>query len=84
METESCGVFNVSQFFLFKSQYFIDLFFFQLNQIVNWRRTLKFPHELTLSQEAKQLLCRFLCDVDHRIGTRSIDEIKVYNRVALD
>lgn len=45
-------------------------------KIVNWRSYLKFPEELKLSPEAKHLLCRLMCDVDHRLGTRGVDEIK--------
>ena len=53
-----------------------------MDQIVNWRTSLKFPQELKLSREAKHLMCRLLCDVDHRLGTGSIDEIKVWNYCA--
>ncbi len=44
-------------------------------QIVNWRTYLKFPAEARLSPEAKNLICRLLCDVEHRM--RGADEIKV-------
>jgi len=46
-------------------------------QIVNWRTHLKFPEEANLSREARDLICRLLCDVEHRLGTRSVDDIKV-------
>ncbi|BFI05078.1 serine/threonine kinase 38 [Marchantia polymorpha subsp. ruderalis] len=42
-------------------------------KIVNWRTYLKFPEEAKLSPEAKDLICRLLCDVEHRLGG---DEIK--------
>ncbi|KAL2653434.1 hypothetical protein R1flu_021562 [Riccia fluitans] len=42
-------------------------------KIVNWRTYLKFPEEAKLSSEAKDLICRLLCDVDHRLSS---DEIK--------
>lgn len=45
-------------------------------KIVNWRSSLIFPQELKLSPEAKHLMRRLLCDVDHRLGTRGIEEIK--------
>ncbi|KAL0366899.1 UNVERIFIED_CONTAM: Serine/threonine-protein kinase [Sesamum radiatum] len=45
--------------------------------IVNWRTYLKFPEEAKLSLEAKDLICKLLCNVEHRLGTRSADEIKV-------
>jgi hypothetical protein len=39
---------------------------------------LKFPENSRLSPEAKDLICRFLCDVDHRIGSEGADQIKVF------
>lgn len=52
-------------------------------QIVNWRTYLKFPDEAKLSPEAKDLICRLLCDVDHRLGSRGGDDIKVPNLLVL-
>ncbi|KAI5394902.1 hypothetical protein KIW84_032185 [Lathyrus oleraceus] len=46
-------------------------------RIVNWRACLKFPEEPKISAEAKDLICSLLCDVDTRLGTRGVDEIKV-------
>lgn len=48
-----------------------------LLQIVNWRTHLKFPEEAKLSPEAKDLICKLLCNVEQRLGTRGADEIKV-------
>ncbi|KAL6532429.1 hypothetical protein OROGR_014399 [Orobanche gracilis] len=45
-------------------------------KIVNWRSHLKFPEEAKLSSEAKDLICKLLCNVDKRLGTRGADEIK--------
>jgi len=50
-------------------------------QIVNWRNYLKFPEEVKLSAEAKDLISRLLCNVDQRLGTKGADEIKVSRRV---
>ncbi|KAL4372476.1 hypothetical protein HN51_017622 [Arachis hypogaea] len=47
-------------------------------KIVNWRTCLKFPEEPKISAEAKDLICRLLCDVDTRLGTRGIEEIKAH------
>lgn len=47
-------------------------------KIINWRKYLKFPEEARLSPEAKDLMCRLLCDVDHRLGARGEDEIKAH------
>ncbi|KAF2553140.1 hypothetical protein F2Q68_00034845, partial [Brassica cretica] len=44
--------------------------------IVNWRNYLKFPEEVRLSPEAKDLICRLLCNVEQRLGTKGADEIK--------
>jgi len=38
---------------------------------------LKFPDEAKLSSEAKDIISRLLCDVEHRLGTRGVQEIKV-------
>uniref|UniRef100_A0A452Y5J3 non-specific serine/threonine protein kinase n=1 Tax=Aegilops tauschii subsp. strangulata TaxID=200361 RepID=A0A452Y5J3_AEGTS len=45
---------------------------------VHWRSYLKFPENPRLSPEAKDLICRFLCDVDHRIGSGGADQIKAH------
>ncbi|CAN6340855.1 unnamed protein product [Urochloa humidicola] len=47
-------------------------------KIVHWRSYLKFPDNSTLSLEAKDLICRLLCDVDHRIGSGGADQIKAH------
>ena len=44
---------------------------------MNWRTYLKFPDEAKLTPEAKDLICRLLCDVEHRLGSRGGDDIKV-------
>lgn len=38
---------------------------------------MKFPEDAKLSNEARDLICRLLCDVDHRIGSAGADQIKV-------
>ncbi|GLC43365.1 hypothetical protein PLESTB_001335800 [Pleodorina starrii] len=46
-------------------------------KIVNWRMFLSFPVEARLSPAARDLICRLMCDVDERIGTRGgVEEIK--------
>ncbi|KAJ4880012.1 hypothetical protein Rs2_37066 [Raphanus sativus] len=45
-------------------------------KIVNWRNYFKFPEEARLSPEAKDLICRLLCNVEQRLGTKGADEIK--------
>ncbi|XP_021902894.1 serine/threonine-protein kinase tricorner-like isoform X1 [Carica papaya] len=47
-------------------------------KIVNWRTHLKFPEEAKLSLEAKDLISRLLCNVEHRLGTKGADEIKAH------
>ncbi|KAJ8506669.1 hypothetical protein OPV22_007555 [Ensete ventricosum] len=47
-------------------------------KIVNWRNHLKFPEEAKLSAEAKDLICRLLCNVEHRLGTKGAHEIKAH------
>jgi serine/threonine kinase 38 len=45
-------------------------------KILQWRKTLNIPPEANLSPAAADILKRLLCDVDHRLGTNGIDEIK--------
>ncbi|XP_077245335.1 AGC (cAMP-dependent, cGMP-dependent and protein kinase C) kinase family protein [Tasmannia lanceolata] len=47
-------------------------------KIVHWRNHLKFPEESRLTPEAKDLICRLLCDVDHRLGTVGAYRIKAH------
>ncbi|KAK3164101.1 hypothetical protein QOZ80_1AG0012690 [Eleusine coracana subsp. coracana] len=47
-------------------------------KIVHWRNHLKFPEDASLSNEARDLICRLLCDVDHRIGSAGADQIKAH------
>ncbi|PWZ10863.1 Serine/threonine-protein kinase CBK1 [Zea mays] len=47
-------------------------------KIVHWRNHLKFPEDAKLSNEARDLICRLLCDVDHRIGSAGADQIKAH------
>ncbi|XP_016489243.1 uncharacterized protein LOC107809163 [Nicotiana tabacum] len=47
-------------------------------KIVHWRNQLKFPEEAKLSHEAKDLICRLLCDVEHRLGTGGSNQIKAH------
>ncbi|XP_039031578.1 serine/threonine-protein kinase CBK1-like [Hibiscus syriacus] len=44
-------------------------------KIVHWKNHLKFPEETRLTPEAKDLICKLLCDVDHRLGTLGADQI---------
>lgn len=46
-------------------------------KIINWRTCLKFPEEPKVSKEARDLICHLLCDVESRLGTGGVDEIKV-------
>lgn len=46
-------------------------------QIVHWKNHLKFPDEIRLSPEAKDLISRLLCDAEHRLGSGGADQIKV-------
>ncbi|KAF9605674.1 hypothetical protein IFM89_018017 [Coptis chinensis] len=47
-------------------------------KIVNWRTHLKFPEEAKLSPEAKDLICRLLCNVNQRLGSKGAVEIKAH------
>ena len=46
-------------------------------KIVNWRLFLKFPDEIAVSPAAKDLITKLMCDVEERLGTLGVHEIKV-------
>lgn len=52
-------------------------------QIVNWKSHLKFPEEVKLSPEAKDLIVKLLCNVNQRLGSNGAYEIKVSYGVSL-
>lgn len=58
--------------------------FIDCKQIVHWRNHLQFPEDAQLTPEAKDLICRLLCDVDHRLGTHGANEIKVSYSIYLN
>jgi serine/threonine kinase 38 len=41
-------------------------------KIVHWRQHLRFPPELPISPEARDLVQRLLCEVDQRLGCVSL------------
>uniref|UniRef100_A0A2P2L221 non-specific serine/threonine protein kinase n=1 Tax=Rhizophora mucronata TaxID=61149 RepID=A0A2P2L221_RHIMU len=47
-------------------------------KIINWKACLKFPEEPKISDEAKDLISHLLCDVETRLGTRGIQELKAH------
>ncbi|WOG90697.1 hypothetical protein DCAR_0309941 [Daucus carota subsp. sativus] len=47
-------------------------------KIINWRTCLKFPDEPKVPPIAKDLICRLLCNVEIRLGTGGVEEIKAH------
>ncbi|XP_051143592.1 uncharacterized protein LOC127260008 [Andrographis paniculata] len=47
-------------------------------KIVNWKQHLKFPEEVQLSAEAKDLISKLLCGVEQRLGANGAEEIKAH------
>ncbi|RXM95599.1 Serine/threonine-protein kinase 38 [Acipenser ruthenus] len=45
-------------------------------KVMNWRETLIFPPEVPISEKAKDLILRFCCEGEHRIGAGGVEEIK--------
>ena len=45
-------------------------------KILHWKKTLTIPPEVNLSPEATDILKRFMCDADDRLGTKGTAEIK--------
>lgn len=47
-------------------------------KILHWRKTLSVPSEVNLSPEAVDILKKFMCDADDRLGGNGVDEIKAH------
>nr|GFB35704.1 serine/threonine-protein kinase tricorner [Tanacetum cinerariifolium] len=47
-------------------------------KIINWRACLKFTKEPKVTKEARDMICHFLYDVESRLGTGGVDEIKAH------
>jgi serine/threonine kinase 38 len=47
-------------------------------KIVHWRQHLRFPPEVAISPEARDLISRLLCEVETRLGTNGASEIKAH------
>ena len=45
-------------------------------KILHWKKTLNIPAEVNLSPEASDILKRFMCDADDRLGAKGCQEIK--------
>ncbi|XP_076859944.1 serine/threonine-protein kinase 38 isoform X1 [Brachyhypopomus gauderio] len=45
-------------------------------KVMNWRETLTFPPEVPISEKAKDLILRFCCESENRIGSAGVEEIK--------
>ena len=46
-------------------------------KVMNWRETLVFPPEVPISNEARDLILRFCCEADRRVGASSgLEELK--------
>ena len=45
-------------------------------KILHWKKTLNIPAEVNLSPEASDILKRFMCDADDRLGAKGVQEIK--------
>ena len=47
-------------------------------KILHWKKTLNIPDDAKLSPEATDILKRFLCDAENRLGANGVDEIKAH------
>jgi len=47
-------------------------------KILHWRKTLHVPTEVNLSPPAIDILKRFMCDADDRLGSNGVEEIKAH------
>lgn len=47
-------------------------------KIMNWREHLYFPDDVHVSPEAEDLIRRFICSPEYRLGRNGADEIKAH------
>jgi len=47
-------------------------------KIMNWKKTLIFPEETPISDEARDLIERLLCEQENRLGINGVEEIKAH------
>lgn len=47
-------------------------------KILQWRKTFQIPPDAKLSPEATDILKRLMCDVNDRLGTNGVAEIKAH------
>ena len=47
-------------------------------KIVHWRQYLRFPPEAVVSERARDLVTRLLCEVESRLGSNGAEEIKAH------
>jgi len=47
-------------------------------KIINWQKTFKFPQKPKVSEEAKDLISKLICDPEDRLGKNGGDEIKAH------
>ncbi|KAM5179821.1 serine/threonine-protein kinase 38 isoform 1-T2 [Mantella aurantiaca] len=45
-------------------------------KVMNWKETLTFPPEVPISEKAKDLILRFCCESEQRVGASGVEEIK--------
>lgn len=48
-------------------------------KIMNWKQTLIFPEETPISNEARDLIEKLLCEQEHRLGINGVEEIKAHS-----
>jgi len=48
-------------------------------KIINWKHTLKFPDDCTISAEARDLIEKLCCDAKDRLGKGGAEEIRRHN-----
>ncbi|KAL5007847.1 hypothetical protein ScPMuIL_016653 [Solemya velum] len=48
-------------------------------KVMNWKETLIFPPEVPISADPKDLIQKFCCDGEHRLGINGVNEIKSHS-----
>ncbi|XP_032816022.1 serine/threonine-protein kinase 38-like [Petromyzon marinus] len=47
-------------------------------KVMHWRETLVFPPEVPISEKSRDLILRFCCEAENRVGANGVEEIKTH------
>ncbi|VDP29373.1 unnamed protein product [Soboliphyme baturini] len=79
----SVGVF-IYEMLVGETPFYADSLVATYSKIMNHQNSLSFPDDVTISAEAKDIICKFLSDQNHRLGRSGVSEIKSHSFFAND